>query len=276
MRTTLASANKMTTDASSRWRRPRRISARRNRYALWGAGTVWLVLAMRGLDVNWERLREGVPRGLEFLAAFVRPDFASRWSEISSGMAESLAMTVVATVLGILVSLPVGLGAARNLSPLPVYLFSRGMIALSRGLQEVIVAILFVVMVGFGPLAGVLTLAFATIGFLGKLLAEALETVDRSQVEAMQATGASWWKVLAYGYLPQVRPRFIGLALYRLDINFRESAVIGVVGAGGIGATLNTAFSRYEFDTAAAILILIIAIVFVGETVSGRLRAGSV
>jgi phosphonate transport system permease protein len=127
-------------------------------------------------------------------------------------------------------------------------------------------------MFGFGPLAGVLTLAFATIGFLSKLLAEDIEDTDPAQIEAIRATGASWPQLLSYGIQPQVMPRLIGLSLYRFDINFRESAVIGIVGAGGIGATLNTAFERYEYDTAAAILVSIIAIVMAAEYVSGIVR----
>jgi phosphonate transport system permease protein len=128
-------------------------------------------------------------------------------------------------------------------------------------------------MFGFGPFAGFLTLSFATIGFLAKLLAEDIEDIDESQTEAVRSTGASWLQLINYAVQPQVMPRLIGLSLYRLDINFRESAVVGIVGAGGIGATLNTAFDRYEFDTAAAILILIIAIVMIAEYSSGLIRA---
>ena len=135
-----------------------------------------------------------------------------------------------------------------------------------------IVAILLVAMFGFGPFAGFLTLTFATVGFLAKLLAEEIESTDPSQAEAMRATGAGWWQVLNYGIQPQIMPRLIGLSVYRLDINFRESAVIGIVGAGGIGATLNTAMDRYEYDSAGAILILIIAIVMLAEYASGHLR----
>ena len=91
-------------------------------------------------------------------------------------------------------------------------------------------------------------------------------------IGAIRATGGSWWQLINYGVQPQVMPRFIGLSVYRLDINFRESAVIGIVGAGGIGATLNTAFDRYEFDTAAAILLVIIAIVMAAEYCSGIVR----
>ena len=170
-------------------------------------------------------------------------------------------MTVTSTVVGILISIPIGIGAARNLSPLPVYLVCRAIIAVSRTFQEVIIAILFVAMVGFGPFAGFLTLSFATIGFLAKLLAEDIEDIDPAQAEAIRATGASWLQLVNYAVQPQVMPRLIGLSLYRVDINFRESAVVGIVGAGGIGATLNTALSRYEYDTAAAVLIMIIAIV---------------
>jgi ABC-type methionine transport system permease subunit len=136
-------------------------------------------------------------------------------------------------------------------------------VALSRALNEIIVAILLVAIFGFGPLAGFLTLSFATIGFLAKLLAEDIEDMDEVQAEAIRATGASWMQWINYGVQPQVMPRLIGLSMYRLDINFRESAVLGLVGAGGIGATLNTAFDRYEFDTAAAILLIIIGIVMV-------------
>ena len=117
-----------------------------------------------------------------------------------------------------------------------------------------------------------MTLSFATIGFYGKLLAEDIEDMDAGQAEAVRASGASWLQWINYGVQPQVMPRMIGLGLYRFDINFRESAVIGIVGGGGIGATLNTAFDRYEFDSAAAIIIVIIAIVMLCEYGSGFLR----
>jgi phosphonate transport system permease protein len=188
-------------------------------------------------------------------------------------MLESIVMTVTASVVGIAISIPIGLGAARNLAPAPVYYACRGIIAVSRALQEIIVAILLVAIFGFGPLAGFLTLSFATIGFLSKLLAEEIESMDRSQAEAVRATGASWGQWIEYGVRPQVIPRLIGLSMYRVDINFRESAILGLVGAGGIGATLNTAFDRYEFDTAAAILLIIIGVVMALEYLSGVVRA---
>ena len=235
---------------------------------------LYLYLSVGSLEVNWNRIYEGLDRGAKFVYGFMNPNFAERWTDISEGMIESLVMTVTSTAIGIAISIPIGFGAASNLAPLPVYLFCRGIIALSRSFQEIIVAILFVAIFGFGPLAGVLTLSFATIGFLSKLLAEDIESIDKSQAEAVKATGSPWWQWINFGIQPQIMPRLIGLSLYRLDINFRESAVVGLVGAGGIGATLNTAFDRYEYDTAAAILILIIGIVMLSEYISGYIRAG--
>jgi phosphonate transport system permease protein len=258
---------------SRRWRRPPLLIADpKLRYALYGAILVYLVLAISSIEVNWVRIYEGLERGLRFVQGFLSPDFTTRGRDIWQGMVESLTMSLTSTVAGVLISIPIGIGAARNIAPLPVYAVCRAIIAVSRSFQEIIVAILFVAMFGFGPFAGFLTLAFATIGFLAKLLAEEIEDIDPAQAEAVRATGAGWWQVLNYGIQPQIMPRLIGLSVYRLDINFRESAVIGIVGAGGIGATLNTAMDRYEYDTAGAILILIIGIVMVSEYVSSQLR----
>ncbi|MFP4296768.1 MAG: phosphonate ABC transporter, permease protein PhnE [Spirulinaceae cyanobacterium] len=232
----------------------------------------YLFLALSTLEINWGRVAQGTTRGLRIMAGFLQPDFASRWGDIQAGILESLTMTVVSTAIGVFFSIPIGFGAARNFAPLPVYLVCRIVVAIARTFQEVILAILFVVMVGFGPLAGALTLSFTSIGFLAKLLAENIEEIDPAPLEAIRATGASGLQAIAYGILPQVMPRLVGLSVYRLDINLRESAIVGVVGAGGIGATLQTAFDRYEFDTAAAILSIIIALVMGTELASGVIR----
>ena len=254
------------------WRRPPLIKSGALRWAIYGGALLYLVIAASSVDVNWTRLAEGVARGGRLLSGFLHPNFTARWSDIATGMQESLTMTVTSTVVGILISIPIGIGAARNLAPAPVYLVCRAIIALSRTFQEVIIAILFVAMVGFGPFAGFLTLSFATIGFIAKLLAEDIEDIDAAQAEAIRATGASWLQLVNYAVQPQVMPRLIGLSLYRVDINFRESAVVGIVGAGGIGATLNTSLSRYEYDTAAAVLIMIIVIVMLAEYTSSVIR----
>ena len=257
----------------TRWRRPpTMIRDPRWRYAIYAGAVLYLVLATATIEVNWLRVWEGLDRGGRSVMGFLQPDFASRWKDISQGLVESLTMTVTATVAGVLLSVPIGIGAARNLAPRPVYYACRAIIAVSRSLQEIIVAILLVAMFGFGPFAGFLTLSFATIGFLSKLLAEDIEDIDEAQAEAIRATGASWWQVVDYAVQPQVMPRLMGLVLYRFDINFRESAVIGIVGAGGIGATLNTAIDRYEYDSAGAILLIIIVIVMAAEYASSHVR----
>lgn len=257
---------------NGRWRPLPLISRRWLRISLNLGVLVYLVAAWLSVDVNWDRVAQGMDRGLAFVASFLSPDFVTRSGEIFVGLQESLTMTFTSTVIGVLLAIPVGLGAARNIAPRPVYYFCRALIALSRTFQEIIIAILFVAMFGFGPLAGVVTLAFATIGFMAKLLAEDIEDTQREPLEAIRATGANWLQWINYSVQPQVMPRLIGLSLYRLDINFRESAVIGIVGAGGIGATLNTSINRYDYDTSAAILLLIIVIVLLSEYFSGYVR----
>jgi phosphonate transport system permease protein len=245
--------------APRRWKKPPLIKSAWVRWSLAIGATVYLALVFQTTPVNWTRVWEGLPRGAAFVSAFFPPDFVSRWEEIAEGIAESLWMTVVSTVVGITLSIPVGIGAAKNIAPAPVYYFCRAVLAVSRSFQEIILAIFFVKLFGFGP-------------FAGKLLAEDIEDMDPTQAEAVRASGASWLQWINYGVQPQVMPRMIGLGLYRFDINFRESAVIGIVGGGGIGATLNTAFDRYEFSSAAAIIIVIIVIVMLCEYGSGYLR----
>ncbi len=268
----MSGASDMTSYPTS-WRRPPQMIKSRHWRVLLAVGAVaYLVLAIGSVDVNWTRMAEGWERGLRFIGGFLQPDFTSRWRDISAGLMESLTMTFTSTVVGILISVPIGIGAARNVSPAWIYAICRSIIAASRALQEIIVAIFFVALFGFGAFAGFLTLTFATIGFIAKLLAEDIEDIDEAQAEAIRATGASWLQLINYAIQPQVMPRLIGLSLYRFDINFRESAVIGIVGAGGIGGTLNTALNRYEYDSAGAILLIIIAIVMVAEYGSGHLR----
>jgi phosphonate transport system permease protein len=201
----------------------------------------------------------------------VPPNF-ERWELLLEGMLESMQIAVLASALGILLSLPLGLMAARNLSPAWVTLPTRGFIAVCRSLHYVIVAIIFVKALGFGALAGVAALTVASMGFIAKLFAEAIEEISMKQVEAVRATGAGVAAVLAYGVLPQVASRFVGFCIYQLDSNLRNSTLVGIVGAGGIGGTLFAAFKRFDYDFVAAILISIIALIFAAEVVSGRIR----
>ena len=189
-----------------------------------------------------------------------------------TGFKESFQIAFLATLLGVFLSIPIAVMAAKNVAPKPVYLVGRAIIIISRSFHPVIVAILFVAAVGFGPMAGILTLTLYSIGFVAKLLAEEIEEIDWGQVEAMRSVGAGYLKMLIYGVFPQIMPRQIGLSMYQLDSNLRASAVVGIVGAGGIGGTLMNAFGRYDYDFAFAILLMIIGIILVSEGISGWVR----
>ena len=254
------------------WKKPPFIKSDLLRWFIWLGIGIYLAFAFGTLDINWKRVAEGIPRGANFISGFFPPDFITNLDEILKGLNESLWMTITSTVVGIILSIPIGLGAAKNLAPLPIYLFCRGILAVSRSFQEVIIAIFMVKFFGFGPFAGFVTLVIATIGFYGKLLAEDIEDIDPNQAEAIKSTGSSWLQWINFSIQPQVMPRMIGLGLYRLDINFRESAVLGIVGAGGIGVVLNNAFDQYDYETAAAVLLIIILIVMFVEYTSGFVR----
>lgn len=255
-----------------RWKRPQFFT---NPFLRWGipvAAIVYLVWAVSTLSINWTRVQAGLPRAANIFSIAWPPNFA-RQSLIINGFLESIQIALLATALGLLISVPVALLAAKNIMPRGTHWFGRGIIIVARSFHPVIVAIIFVKAVGLGPFAGVLTLTVYSLGFVGKLLAEAIEEIDAGQVEAMRATGAGFMKVLMMAVFPQILPRQVGLSIYQLDSNLRASAVVGVVGAGGIGGTLMNAFRRYDYDFALAILLLIIAIILVSEAVSGRLRS---
>ena len=243
----------------------------------WTARIGWLLLALyivyagAQLGFSWQRFSEGLGQGGKFIARMFPPNFA-RWELLMSGIVESLQIAVLSTVVGIIISLPVGLLAARNLMPAWVTWPARGFIALCRSFHPIIVAILFVKAVGFGALAGILALIIASIGFISKLFAEAIEEISLKQVEAVRATGAGFSHTLIMGVQPQVLPRFIGFAAYQLDSNLRNSTMVGIVGGGGIGATLFTAYQRFDYDFVLAMLIVIVALIMVAEIVTGWVR----
>lgn len=239
---------------------------------VWGGLAVYALYAASLLDVTWARFMTGLDNGGRFLGRMFPPDFA-RWDLLRDGLLESLQIAVIASFLGILLSLPIGLMAARNLMPAAVTIPARALIAFARTFHPIIVAIIFVKAIGFGALAGIMALILASIGFIAKLFAEAIAEISLKQVEAVRATGASFMGVVLMGVLPQVLSRFIGIAIYQLDSNLRNSMMVGIVGGGGIGGTLFSAFQRFDYDFVAAILISIIAMIMVGEIAATWVRA---
>lgn len=253
------------------WRPPPWFGSRaRQRIAIFAA-FAYFVWAISDLNVDVDRVLAGFGRAADILARMVPPDFG-RWQLLLDGMIESVQIAFAATLLGAVLSIPLGLAAARNLAPRVLYAASRGAIVLGRTLHEVIIAIFCVKLFGFGPVAGLITLAFASAIFLAKMLAEDIENVKFGPVEAVRATGAGFGQVVVYSIVPQVLARTVGMLIYRLDANVRHSTVIGIVGAGGIGQTLSASFSRYDYDFSSAILLSIIALVALGEWFSDWVR----
>ncbi|HET8985881.1 MAG TPA: phosphonate ABC transporter, permease protein PhnE [Trueperaceae bacterium] len=255
------------------WRKPPAIGNPYVRYALFTAVAAYFVWALSSLELSWDRIVQGVPRAITIFGRAFPPDF-SRRSLMIDGFIESIQIAILATFIGVILSVLLGILASRNVVPRFVYLVGRGVIAVARSFHPIIVAIIFVKAVGFGPFAGILTLVVYSIGFVGKLMAEAIEEIDPGQVEAIRAAGGGFFKVLVYAVFPQVLPRQVGLSIYQLDSNLRASSVVGIVGAGGIGGTLMNSFRRFDYDFALAILLVMIGIILLSEALSGRVRQG--
>jgi phosphonate transport system permease protein len=252
----------MTTPHPAVWRPPSFIANPLLRYGVIFAVLAYLVWSIGSLDINWVRVSNGAERAGNMLARMFPPDF-SRGELLVRGVLESLQMALAASFIGMILAIPLGICAANNLVPTWMYLCARAVLAVTRTFHEVIIAIFFVKIFGFGPLAGVLTLVVASLSFIGKMLAEDIENMPPGQLEAIRVQ-------------PQMLPRYLGVSIYRLDANIRHSTVVGIVGAGGIGQTLAASFSRYDYDFSLAILMTIVSLVFAGEVFSnwvrGRLR----
>ncbi|WP_428771434.1 phosphonate ABC transporter, permease protein PhnE [Treponema sp. HNW] len=247
----------------------------KNPFLRWGlfiAVIAYLIISGSAIKVDPNRIAMGASRIGKLFSGFFHPDFVSRYKYIVQGTLESLAMTLAASLTSMFLAIPFALCASRNLVPKWVYAVFRLILMLIRSLHVVVMSILFVVMFGYGPLAGVATLMLNSIGFIGKLLAEDIENINEEQLEAVRATGANWFQTVIYGVWPQISTRFIGLSIYRADISFRQSTIIGIVGAGGIGAVLDTAMGKYDYNTAGAILLVIIVLVLITEYISSSIR----
>lgn len=239
----------------------------------WAGFAVYVLYALSVMDIDGARISRGLDNAAKLFARMFPPNFeADKLALIKDGMIESIQIAVLATFVGVAFSLPVGLAAARNMSPGWLSWTARGLIALLRSFHPVIVSILFVKAVGFGALAGILALIVSSVGFVSKLFAEVIEEISAKQVEAVRATGSPFGHVLVFGVLPQVMARFVGLSVYQLDSNLRNSTMVGIVGGGGIGAPLFTAYQRFDYDVVLTILLIIIALIMLAEIVSAQIR----
>ena len=187
---------------------------------------------------------------------------------------ETVQMALAGTFLALLVAFPLGFLAARNTTPHRlVYYGVRTALNLVRTVPDLALGLLFVAAVGLGAFAGTLALAIHTATVLGKLLSESVENIDEGVVEAIRATGAGYAQILSFAVLPQILPDLISFTLYRLETNIRAASVLGLIGAGGIGYLMNTSFRTFQYQEAAAIVLVLIALVMLVDYLSSRLRA---
>lgn len=210
----------------------------------------------------------------EVFGRMIPPNFTAVDTELFEAAAQTVAIGVVSTAIGAALSIPVGILAARNVTPhVSVYWVARGWILLVRAVPELILAVVFVAALGLGPVAGTCALAIGSIGFLAKLVADSVEEIDPGPLEAARSVGCGWWKTLFAAVIPQAMPSIVGSGLYLLDVNIRTSTVLGIVGAGGIGFLLFESIRTLNFDVAGAIVIVIFVIVYAIERLSGWIRS---
>ncbi len=225
-----------------------------------------VVASLRSIEIIPEFLYDAPEQVVDLFARMWPMDFDFYPAMVHEALIETLHIATLGTILAMGLALPVGLMAARNVTPIPALNYLAKLILVSsRSVNSLVWALLFVAVFGPGALAGTLAIAFRSIGFVGKLFGEALEEANRGPVEALEAAGAPWLSVMLKAYWPQVQPAFYSIALFRWDINIRESAVLGLVGAGGIGVALDAALNLLYWDQVAVVLLTIFAVVIVTE-----------
>ena len=249
------------------WRRFSR-AQRLTRFAVYLAIVVAIVVSVRSIEVIPEFLADAPEQMGDLLSRMWPIDVAYYPTSVHAALMETIHIASLGTLLALLLALPVGVLAAHNLCPFTsLNMLARLILVSSRSVNSLVWALLFVGIFGPGALAGTLAIAFRSIGFVGKLFGDALEETSRGPVEALEAAGAPWMSRLALGYWPQVKPAFWSIALFRWDINVRESAVLGLVGAGGIGMTLDSAMNLFQWNRVATILLAIFAVVILAEVI---------
>lgn len=255
---------------------------RRTTRAQWANWAGWLALAalfvycwqVMNRNTMWVFVHDAPRQAGDLLSRAWPP----RWSYMERlwvPLWDTLNIATLGTLLGIVIAVPIAFLAARNTTPSaafvrPIALF---IIVASRSINSLIWALLLVAIIGPGLLAGIIAIALRSIGFIGKLLYEAIEEIDEAQVEAVSATGASRWQVMDYAIVPQVLPAFAGISVFRWDINIRESTILGLVGAGGIGVQLQSSLARLAWAEITVIFAVILATVVFSEWISARVRA---
>ncbi len=267
MKTKVAAATYQRHTALERW----------SRFAVYVGCLLAIAVSIHAIEVMPEFLADAPEQMKDLLIRMWPVDWSSygygQKDGVHVALVDTLAISFLATVLGLVLATPVGFLAARNVNRV-VWLNAgaRFVLIATRSVSTLLWALFFVAMFGPGSLAGTCAIACHSIGFIGKMLSEALEEANPGTIEALSAAGAAWYSRLIYGYWPQVAPAYYSVALFRWDINVRESAVLGLVGAGGIGMVLNAAIDLFKWDQVALVLLVIFVVVAVSEIIVTQLR----
>ncbi|MFC3899346.1 phosphonate ABC transporter, permease protein PhnE [Aliicoccus persicus] len=206
-----------------------------------------------------------------FIEPLINPEYYSGYLEMIELMLETIAIAYAGVTVATIIAVPVGFLAARNLLG-PLSYLAKALLNAIRAIPELIFAIIFVASVGIGPYAGVLAISINSVGMIGKLYAEVIESIDEEPLEAIRASGGNRIQVIWYGVLPQVLPEFVSYSLYRFEIDVRASTVLGIVGAGGIGAPLILATWQRNWEDVGMILIVVVVFVSIIDILSGQIR----
>ncbi|MGQ7788369.1 phosphonate ABC transporter, permease protein PhnE [Nesterenkonia sp. PF2B19] len=241
---------------------------------------ILFIAAISTTGANFSRLADFPANFLNYSTLMVQgvfqpltPEVQAAWTTAFSDMLESVQIAWIGTVVGALFSLPMGFLAARNMTPLPLYAVVRFILSVIRAVPEIVFAIAVMLPIfGLGPLAGALALGVSSIGTLSKLISEAIEGVDPGPLESSRAAGATKLQMIRWAVLPQVMPEVIAIWLYRFEVNIRASAILGVLGAGGIGSLLSALFNVRAWDRIGITLVVIIVVTIIIDQISAWIR----
>jgi phosphonate transport system permease protein len=237
----------------------------------WGAALALLAGSWHGADMRPLALVRDAANMGTYAAGFFPPDF-SEWRNYLKEMIVTLQIALWGTALALVCAIPCGLMCSSNIVPWWVYQPMRRLMDAARAINEMVFAMLFVVAVGLGPFAGVLALFLHTTGILAKLFSEAVEAIDPKPMEGIRSTGAHPLEEIVYGVIPQVLPLWISYALYRFESNVRSAAVVGMVGAGGIGVVLWEIIRGFQYAQTCAVMLIIVVTVTLIDMLSARIR----
>jgi len=232
-----------------------------------------LVLVSIDLKLNFVSLfTDSFKYFADIFSRMLPPDF-SNFNSLAFAMLETIEIAIIGTFIAIVLSIPLALLSARNIAPnILIFFIARTITVFFRAIPEFISAMILVIAIGFGAMPGVLALGIHTMGFLAKFYAEDIEHINKGPVEALVSSGASKRQIISFAIIPQIIPSFVANNLYILDRNIRMATMLGIVGAGGIGYELQSAFRMFEYQKVSAIIIIIFIAIFIIDNISSYVR----